>query len=63
MLNVFVNLLWRQIAALLHERSDGEPHGVDQREIVDQNSRLFGARMRIVPLVRAESGKQEEIRS
>jgi len=50
-----INLLWRQIAPLLHERSDGEPHGVYQREVVDQDARLLGARMRIVPLVRTES--------
>ena len=39
---------------MLHERADGEPHGIDQRKVVDQNSGLLGARMRVVPLVRAK---------
>ena len=47
-------LLRRQIAALLHERPDREPHGVDQTELVDQDLGLLGARMRVVPLVRTE---------
>ena len=47
-------LLRRQIAALLHERPDREPHGVDQTELVDQDLGLLSARMRVVPLVRTE---------
>ena len=40
---------------MLHQRSDGEPHRVDQGEVVDQDSGFFCAGVRIVPLVRAES--------
>lgn len=50
-------LLGRQIAALLHERADREPHRVDQAKFVDQDLGLLRARMWVVPFVRAEPGK------
>ena len=49
------DLLGRDITALLHERADGEPHGVTERELVDQHLRLVIAGVRVVPLVRTES--------
>ena len=47
-------LLGREVTSLLHERANGEPHGVDQREVIDQYPGFLSARMRIVPLVRAK---------
>ena len=49
------DLLGRDITALLHERADGEPHGVAERELVDQHLSLVVAGVRVVPLVRTES--------
>lgn len=49
-----VNLLWRYIRALLHERAYGEPERVHEGELVLEDSGLSIARMGILPLVRAE---------
>ena len=45
---------------LLHERADGEPHAVEQRELVHEDPRVRFARVRILPLVRREAGENEE---
>ena len=49
------DLLGRDITALLHEGANSEPHGVTERELVDQHLRLVIAGVRVVPLVRTES--------
>ena len=49
------SLLGRDVTALLHEGPDGEPHGVAERELVDEHL-LLVAGVRVVPLVRAEPG-------
>lgn len=49
-----MDLLWRYIRALLHERAYGEPERVHQSEFVRKHPGLTIARMRILPLVRAE---------
>ena len=47
-------LLRFKITALLHERSNCEPHGVAETELIDQDLLLI-TWVRIVPFIRAES--------
>lgn len=55
----FVHLLRRYIGALLHERSDCEPEGVEHGKLVLQHYRVTtSARMWILPLV----GRKPECR-
>ena len=48
------SLLGGDVAALLHQRADGEPHGVAERELVDQHLGLVIAGVGVVPLIGAE---------
>ena len=43
------------IFTLLHERADGEPQAVHNCELILHYTRVDSARMRILPLVRAEA--------
>ena len=53
-------LLGGDVAALLHEAADGEPHRVAERELVDEHLGLVVAGVRVVPLVGAEPGQDEK---
>ena len=50
------DLLGDNVAALLHETAHGEPHGVDEGELIDEHL-LLVAWVGIVPLVWAEPGE------
>lgn len=51
------------LGALLHEAAHGEPQTVPQRVLVLQDvPPLAQARVRVVPLVRAESGGGEDMK-
>ena len=54
------NLLGGNVAALLHEGADSEPHGVAEGELVDQDLGLVIAGVGVVPLVGAEPGEDEQ---
>jgi len=45
---------------LLHEGADAEPETVDERELVLDDVAVGVARVRVVPLVRTESGQHEQ---
>ena len=51
-IDLYMDLLWRYIRALLHERPYGEPERVHESELVLEDPRLTIAW--ILPLVRAE---------
>lgn len=48
------------VGTLLHERSDREPERVRETELVLQVLRLLNARVGVGPLVRADSGHDEQ---
>lgn len=52
-------LPWHDVTTLLHQRSDSEPHGIQNGKVVLQNVRLLSTRMWVVPLVRGNSTSQE----
>ena len=45
---------------MLHERADGEPEAVEERELVLHLVRVRVARVRVVPLVRTEARDDEQ---
>ncbi|CAB0012694.1 unnamed protein product, partial [Nesidiocoris tenuis] len=49
-----LSLLGQEIAALLHQRPDGEPHAVQKGELIFEVVRIWIARMGILPLIWSE---------
>lgn len=55
-----MSLPWCKFTALLHEATNSEPQRVQKSKLILQHIRVGVARVRIGPLVGAESGDNEQ---
>lgn len=55
MSTIFSDSLWKEVATLLHEGTNSEPHAVKHRKLVLQAVGVWITRMGILPFVRSES--------